>query len=146
MGINWKYPEHGMRKDVLTSKVSSVNGINGFHSIFLLWQLEGITSPCCLHHMVFLPSSFYGERCYEIHLYKPRWWHLQVMVICVCIVLYWTDIIVLETMTIRSMRQSGWWHAHAWDWCNGQQAALENQKVTNQNWGDVNVMAMTSQC
>jgi len=26
-----------MRKDVLTLKVSSVNGIDGFHSIFSLW-------------------------------------------------------------------------------------------------------------
>jgi len=38
-------------------------------------QLEGITSPCSLltgqypHHMTLLPSSFYGERCYGIHLY-----------------------------------------------------------------------------
>ena len=44
--------------------------IDGFHSIFSLWQLEGITSPRCLliasHDL--LPSSFYGERCYRIHL------------------------------------------------------------------------------
>jgi len=37
-------------------------------SIFSLRQLEGITSLRCLHHMITLPSSFYGERCYGIHL------------------------------------------------------------------------------
>ena len=41
---------------------------------FLLWELEGYTLPCCLligqyvHHMIFLPSSFYGEKCYGVHL------------------------------------------------------------------------------
>ena len=34
-----------------------------FHSIFSLWQPEGITSPCCLHRMIMIsmPSSFYGK-------------------------------------------------------------------------------------
>jgi len=46
--------------------------IDRFHSIFSLWQLEGITSPFCLliasHDH--LPSSFYGERCCGVHLYQ----------------------------------------------------------------------------
>ena len=42
-----------------------------FHSIFSPWQQAVITSPCCLliaSQEIFLPSSFYGERSYGIHL------------------------------------------------------------------------------
>jgi len=57
-------------QSVAVEMLWKAQAIDGFHSIFSLWQLDGITSPCCLliasHDL--LPSSFYGERCYEIHL------------------------------------------------------------------------------
>ena len=41
----------------------------------LPWELEGITSPCCLligqypHHMTLCPPVAIAKRCYGIHLY-----------------------------------------------------------------------------
>jgi len=35
---------------------------------------KGTGGPCCLligrysHHMIFLPSGFYGEKCYGVHV------------------------------------------------------------------------------
>ena len=33
------------------------------------WRALHHHAACWLHQMIFLPSSFYGERCYGIHLY-----------------------------------------------------------------------------
>ena len=43
----------------------------------LPWELEGITSPCCLlirqfpHHMTLCPPVAIVKRCFGIHLYSP---------------------------------------------------------------------------
>jgi len=45
---------------------------------FLPWELEGITSLCCLligqypHHMTLCPSVPRVKWCYEIHLYRAQ--------------------------------------------------------------------------
>ena len=45
---------------------------------FLPWELEGITSPCCLligqylHHMTLCPPVAIVKRCYGIHLYSSH--------------------------------------------------------------------------
>ena len=46
--------------------------IDRFHSIFSQWQLEGITSPCCLlieSHDHFALQFLWWKICYGVHLY-----------------------------------------------------------------------------
>ena len=42
------HSENFLNVDYLKDRANSVTFIDGFHSILSLWQLEGVTSPCCL--------------------------------------------------------------------------------------------------
>ena len=50
---------HKVRPAVTAMTIGSTGAIDGFHSNWRAIHHHA----ACLHHMIFLPSSFYGERC-----------------------------------------------------------------------------------
>ena len=65
--------KHCMVGNTCTRILYSID--DGFHGAFLPWELEGITSPCCLligqypHHMTLCPPVTIVKRCYGTRLY-----------------------------------------------------------------------------